>query len=101
MILIAVIGDFYSPHQFHDKVRTAGFSCAGIQDPGDIGMIHHGQGLALGFEPGDHTAGIHAEFDYLERHTAADWLSLFGHIDYAAAAFPELFTNLVMPDYVA
>ena len=53
-------------------------------------MIHHGQGLPLGLEPGDDDLGIHAELDDLERDPAADGFFLFGHINDTAAAFANL-----------
>ena len=80
-------------HQFHHEIRPAGFRRAGVEDLGDVGMIHHGQGLALGFEAGDDLPGVHAQLDHFERDAAADGFGLFGDIDHAAAAFAELFAN--------
>ena len=44
---------------------------AGVEDPGDIRMVHHGQGLSLGLEAGDDLLGIHSRLDDLEGHPAA------------------------------
>ena len=64
-------------------------------------MVHHGQGLPLRLEAGDDRLGVHAQLDDLERHAAADRLGLFGHIDGAAAAFAQLFQQLVVADHPA
>ena len=85
-VLVAIVGDFDAAHQFHDKIGPALRSGARVQNFGDVGMVHHGQGLALGFEPGDDALGVHAQLDDLERHAPPHRLLLFGHIDHAAAA---------------
>jgi hypothetical protein len=59
-ILVAVVGDLDPIDQLHDEVRSAGFGGSGIEDLCDVGMVHQGQRLALGLEPGDHVPGIHA-----------------------------------------
>ena len=64
-------------------------------------MVHEGQGLALGLEPGDDLLGVHAQLDDLEGHPAADRLGLLGHIDHPAAALADLFQQLVVADAVA
>ena len=53
LVLVAVVGDRNAPHQFHHEVGPARFGGAGIEDPGDVGMVHHRQRLPLGLEPGD------------------------------------------------
>ena len=65
---------------------------------GDVGMVHHGQGLALGLEPGDDLLRIHARLDDLQRHLAAHGLRLLGHVDDAHAAFADLLQQLVGAD---
>ncbi len=60
-----------------------------VEDLGDVGMIHHGQGLALGFEAGDDLVGVHAQLDDLQRHAPADRVLLLGHINHAEAAFSD------------
>ena len=52
-------------------------------------MVHQGQRLPLGFEPGDDRFGVHAQLDDFEGDAAADGLFLFGHINHAAAAFAD------------
>src|SRR5437879_5978328 len=64
-------------------------------------MIHEGQGLALGFEAGNHLPRIHTGFEDLQRDGAADRLPLLGHEDYAKAALADLFDELVRADLSA
>ena len=71
---------------------------AGVEDLGDIGVIHHRQRLPLGLEPGDDLGGIHARLDDLERDLAADRLFLLGHVDDTHAPFADLLEQLVGPD---
>ena len=61
-------------------------------------MVHHRQGLALGFEASDHLPGVHAGLDDLERDRALDGLGLLGHEDDAHAAFADLLQQLVGAD---
>ena len=70
----------------------------GVEDPGDVGVVHHRQGLALGLEPGDDLLRVHAGLDDLQRDPAADGLGLLGHVDGAHAAFADLLQELVGAD---
>ena len=49
-------------------------------------MIHQCQGLAFSLEARHHTAGVHAQFDDLQRDTPSDRLRLLGDIDDASKA---------------
>ena len=51
---ITVIRDFHSAHQFHDEVRPSGFRRPGVKHLRNVGMVHHRQRLALGFEACNH-----------------------------------------------
>jgi hypothetical protein len=42
---------------------SASLGRAGVEDFGDVGMIHQGQGLTLGFEAGDDRFSVHAQLD--------------------------------------
>jgi hypothetical protein len=66
--------------------------------PGDVGTVHQGQGLALGLEPGDDLAAVHAGFDEVQRHRAAHGRGLFGQIHDAHAPFADFFQQLVRAD---
>ena len=63
IIPIAILRDGHAAHQFHHKERPASLGCPGIQDLGDIWVVHEGQGLALRFEAGDDLPGIHPLLD--------------------------------------
>ncbi len=64
-------------------------------------MLHHGEGLPLGFKTGDDFLGVHPGFDDFERDAAADRLFLVGHVNDAAAAFANLLEQLVVADAFA
>ena len=63
-----------------------------------LGWSIIGQGLALGLEPGDDLAAVHARLDDLERDLAADGLLLLGHVDDAHAPLADLLEQLVGAD---
>jgi len=52
IVLIAVVRDRNPTYQFHHEVGPAGVGCAGVEDFGDVGVIHHRERLALGLEAG-------------------------------------------------
>jgi hypothetical protein len=64
-------------------------------------MVHEGQGLSLGLEPGDDALGVHAQLNDLEGNPAPDWFLLLGHIDDTTPAFADLLEELVAPNAVA
>ena len=72
--------------------------CPGVEHAGDVGVVHHRQGLPLGLEAGDHLPGVHARLDDLERDPALDRLGLLGHEDDAHAPFADLLQQLVGAD---
>jgi hypothetical protein len=95
---VAIVGDRHAGDQLHDEVGAAGVGGASVQDPGDMGMVHHRQRLALGLEPGDHLGGIHAGLDGFERHLASDRPGLLGHVDGAHPALAQALEELVGAD---
>jgi hypothetical protein len=97
-VVVAVLGDGHAVDQLHDEIRPAGFGGPGIEDAGDVDVVHHSQGLALGLEPGDDLLGVHAGLDHLEGNLAADRVSLLGHEDRAHAALADLLEELVRAD---
>src|SRR6185436_18316246 len=61
-------------------------------------MIHEGQGLTLGFEPGDDVSGIHPQLDNLQGNAATNGLLLLSHIYDAATPFPKSLEQFVASD---
>ena len=51
--LVAVIRDLHPAHQFHHEEGPARFGRAGIQNFGDVRVIHQRERLAFGLEAGD------------------------------------------------
>ncbi len=98
VVVVAVPRDRHALDQLHDEIGVAGIGGSAIQDPGDVGVIHDGQGLSFGFEPGDHLPGIHPGLDQLQRHTAFDRFGLLGHIDHAHAPFADFLQQFVRAD---
>ena len=66
-VLIAELGDRHAADQLHDEIRPARVGGAGVEDLGDVGVVHQGQGLALGAEPRQHLAAVHPGLDELQR----------------------------------
>src|SRR4029077_3012653 len=95
-----IIGDSESSYQFHYEVRPARGCRAGIMNLGNVRMVHQRQGLTLRLEPRDNLAGVHAKLDYLQGHLATNRLLLFGHVHNTAAAFADLFQQLVTANAV-
>ena len=98
LVAVAILGDRDALDQLHDEVGPAGVGGAGVEDLGDVGVVHQRQRLPLGLEAGDDLAGVHARLDDLERDLAADGLLLLGHVDDAHAAFADLLEQLVGAD---
>ncbi len=98
LIGVAVLRDGDAVDELHHEVGPAGFGRPGVEDPGDVRVVHHGEGLALGLEPGDDLIAVHAGLDDLERDLATDGLLLLGHVDDAHAALADLLEQLVGTD---
>ena len=54
LLLVAVLGDRHALDEFHDEVRPAVVGRAGVEDLGDVRVVHQGQRLPLGLEAGEH-----------------------------------------------
>src|SRR5579864_660187 len=96
--LVAEPGDRNSLDQLHHEVGTASVRGAGIEDLGDVGMIHQGQRLALSSEAGEDLAAVHARLDELQRDRPPYRMGLLGHVDRAHAAFADRLQELVGAD---
>ena len=70
---------------------------AGVEDLGDIRMVHQRQGLAFRLEPGQDGPRVHPRLDQLERHHPLDRPGLLGEVDAAHPAFADLLADLVPP----
>src|SRR5262249_3063614 len=74
----------------HDEVGPAGNVGSGVEDRGDVRMIHDGQCLTLTFKASDDRASLHSRLDELRGHSALDLPGLLGFVDGAHAAMTEL-----------
>jgi len=88
--------DGHALDQLHHEVGPARLGSSPVQHVGDVRVVHHGQGLALGLETGDYFPGVHARLDDLQGHGAPYRLALFGHEHYAKPAFADLLQEPVM-----
>jgi hypothetical protein len=73
-VRVAIVGDGHPVDILHDEIGTALFGGAGIVDMRDVGVVHHGQSLALVGKTREDLTGIHSGFDYLERDLPMDGL---------------------------
>ena len=99
--LVAVVGDPDPANQFHDEVGPPELGHTGVQNFGDVWMIHQGERLALLLKARDDLLRVHAQLDDLEGHAALDRPLLIGHPDGAKAAFTDLLAELVVADLLA
>src|SRR5262245_34335229 len=93
--MIAVFGDWHAVHEFHDEVRPARLRGAGVENAGNIDMVHHRQRLPFGLKTGDDLPGVHAGFDYFNSNSALHRMCLLSHEHAAHAAFADLLQQLV------
>ncbi len=84
--------------QLHHEVGPAGVGGAGVEDPGDVRVVHQGQGLALGAEPRQHLPRVHAGLDELECDGAPHRLGLLRHVDRAHTPLTDGLQELVRAD---
>ena len=94
-VLVAIFGERNAFDQLHHEERPALLGRAGVENLGDIGVIHQRQRLPLGLEPRQDGPGIHARLDQLERNLPLDRLGLLGQVDAAHAPFADLLAELV------
>lgn len=100
-VAVAVFGDAQAGDQLHDEEGPAGGGGAGVEDAGDVRVVHEGQRLALGLESSDDGPAVHAGFEDFESDAAADGGELLGQEDDADAALADFFEQLVGADAVA
>ena len=97
-VLVAVVGDRDASDQFHHKVGMALKRGPGVQDAGDVGMIHHRQRLPLGLKPRDHFTGVHTGFDQLECYLSLERVRLLGQEHGPHPTLADLFEQRVTVD---
>jgi hypothetical protein len=95
---VAVLRDRNAGDVLHDEVRPPVGGGAGVEHPGDIGVIHQGERLALGLEAGDDLLRVHAGLDHLHRNAAPERLGLLRQVHRAHAALPEQLDDVIRPD---
>ena len=93
--LVAELAERQAVHQLHHEKRLAGGREAGVEDLGDVGVVHHRQGLAFLLETLQHRSRIHAGLDQLEGDLAPDGLGLLGDPDLAHAPFADFLLERV------
>ena len=91
---VAIVGDRHALDQLHHEVGAAASAVAGVEDLGDVGMIHQGQRLPLLLEAGEHPLGVEAGPNDLDGDAALHRLGLVGDPDLAHAPFAELLAEL-------
>ncbi len=92
---VAVLGDRHPAHQLHHEERLAGRGGAAVVDAGDVRVVHQGQRLPLGVEPGQHGTRVHADLDQLQCHLPPDRFGLIGPVDGAHPPLAEDFEQRV------
>ena len=88
----------HAADEFHDEEGPAKLRRTGVEDLGDVRVLHHRERLPLLLEAGDDFLRVHAELDDLQRHAPPHRLLLLGHPHDAEAALADLLEELVRPD---
>jgi hypothetical protein len=99
--LVAEISDLNSLDEFHYKIRPAALGRAGVEDVGNVRMVHQRKRLSLGLKACDHAFRVHARLNQLEGDTPVDWFLLFCHENDATTAFANLLQQLVSTHTIA
>jgi len=99
VMLVAILGNGDALDQLHDEVGLPGVRRPGLEHLGDVGVVHHRQGLFFRLEPGDDLPAVHAGLDDLQGHPPADRLGLLGHVHHAHPACADLLQKLVGADH--
>ena len=100
VVLVTVVGDADALDQFHHEVRSAGLGDAGVENLGDLWVVHECQGLPLNLETGDDCSSVHAQLDHLERDLSLNGFVLLCSPDHSEATLANLLDQLVGSDSV-
>ena len=100
-VLITVAGHGNALDQVHHKEGPPGFRGPGVQHPGDVRVVHQGQGLPFGLKSRQHLPGVPSRLNDLQGHEPPHGLLLLGLIDHPAPAFTDLLEQLIAANPVA
>ena len=93
---VAEVRERHALDEFHDEERPAALGRAGVQEPGDVRVIHERDGLPFRLEARQNGLRLPAlDADQLDRHAPLDRFRLVGHPDRAHASFADLLQQLV------
>lgn len=93
---VAEPGERHAGNVLHDEERPTEIGGAGVEHPGDAGMIHERERLPLGFEPRDDVLAVHPRLDDLNRDLPPYGVVLLGKINRPHAAFADLLDKAVI-----
>ena len=96
-ITVAIIGNGDARDILHGKIGTSAGGRPGIVDPGNIGMVHQGQGLALGCESRENLGPCISRFQHFQGNAPPDRFVLFGKVDDTHAALAQDPDRVVRP----
>jgi len=94
---ITVLRDRIAADQFHHEVRPPVLRRAGVEDPGDVGVIHHGQGCRSASKRAINLLAVHARLDDLEGDPRTTG-SVCSAIHTSPNPLPDLLQELVTAD---
>ena len=92
-LLVAILRDRHALDLLHDEEGPAASVVAGVEDLGDVGVVHHGQGLPFRLEAGKDAESMPGLMS-LRATMPPDRLRLLGHPDDAHAPFADRLEQL-------
>ena len=97
--LVAKLVQRQTMNQFHHKEWLVAVRHSGIQNSGDIGVIHQRQRLALLLEPSQHGFGIHPGLNELQSNPPFHRFGLLSNPHLSHSAFANFFPQNVAIRY--
>ena len=98
--IVAIFRDGDAVDVLHHEKWAPVRGDVGVEDAGDVGMVHHRERLPLIGEARQDMAAVHADLDHFEGHHAADGRGLFGAVNGAHAAFAQHALDLIIAKVV-
>src|ERR1700722_19766026 len=86
--------------KLHDEIRPSLAGLARIVEPGDIGVFHQCEGLALCLESAQDGCRIEAGFEHLERYFAVHGILLLREVDNTHSALTNLANDCIRTERV-